>query len=357
MAQQPRQKLTQHMNQTSQKSIQIDQEGYPMLTGVRVSDEAFGRELLANIFMRDRVAYTKTSDEEVVVEAFDAPLVVLTVHKREGTVWQFQMPFDFMVSSDLKNLRLDEFDRFCGHFDNGVPFVFSRTAQAELFKLVDDFTDDSITVGETTIQIPSKYQREHAVGAPKFWSDMYSSKETPWDLDQPTPLLKQALLQLKLPRQRVLVLGAGRGHDAVEIARAGHFVTAVDFSETAEKEFQEKYGTVKGLTYLVQDAFKLPASFNQQFDLVFDHTFFVAIDPSRRKEAVQLWKRMIAPRGHILGIFFLMDKTLGPAFGSTEWEILEYFRKDFDLIYWTRSKASVEKRRNTELLVYATKKS
>lgn len=345
------------MNPTKQKSIQIDQDGYPMLEGIRVSDESFGRELLENIFMRDRVAYTKTSGEEVVVEAFDAPLVVLTVHKKENTVWEFQMPFNFIVFCDLKNLRQDQFDRFCGHFDSGVPFVFSRSAQAELFKLVEDYSDDSITVGGSELKILSKYQRDNDVDAPKFWSDMYSAKETPWDLDQPTPLLKQALLQLKLPRQRVLVLGAGRGHDAVELARAGHVVTAVDFSETAHKEFQEKYSTVKDLTYLVQDAFKLPASFNQQFDLVFDHTFFVAIDPARRKEVVQLWKRMIAPRGHILGIFFVMDKVLGPAFGSTEWEILEYFKKDFDLIYWTRSKISVEKRKNCELLVYASKKS
>jgi hypothetical protein len=51
-----------------------------------------------------------------------------------------------------------------------------------------------------------------------------------------------------------------------------------------------------------------------------------------------------------------MDRDEGPPFGATEWEIHELLKKDFDFLYWTRTKASVETRRHRELVVYAGKR-
>jgi len=337
----------------NQKTIQIDPDGYLMVEGLRVSDEDFGREILGNLYTRESLFYTKTAGEEVLVDSFDAPLIVLSIHKGTGTVWNFQMPYNYILPFDLKNFCLDDFDRFCGRFGNGVPFVLSRRAQASLFNMVEDYTDTSITVEGVTIELPPKYKVKDRISDSNFWTDLYKNQDTPWDLNEASPVLKQALLQLKLPRQRVAVLGAGIGHDAVEFARAGHLVTAIDISHLAKEAHIKKYGEIKNLNYVTGDAFKLDASFAQNFDLVFDHTFFCAVEPSRRKEVVKLWKRLLVPRGHLLSIHFVMDREEGPPFGISQWELHELLRKDFELLYWTRTKASIPARLNKELLVYA----
>ncbi len=345
----------------NQKRIQIDIEGDIVFDGNKVTDAEFGRKVLASLTTRDGITYANMDNEEFVVEAFDAPLMIRGIDKGSAndseTLWQLQGSYDFKMPFDLKNLHLDDWDRFCGHFDTGVPFVFSRAAQGQFFNMLDDYTDNSILVGNTNITIENKFKNASSISTQDFWSDFYKTKETPWDLDGPSPVLKHALLQLKLPRQRILVLGAGKGHDAVELARAGHVVTAVDFSPDAFEAYKSKYGNkVSDLKYLIADAFQPPTEFTQSFDVVFDHTFFCAVEPKRRKEVVNLWKRALQPRGHLLAVFFLMDKDEGPPFGATEWELHQLIKKDFEPLYWTRSNVSIPTRANRELLVYASKK-
>lgn len=296
----------------SQKSIKVDPEGFLVFDEVRVTDEEFGRSALGQIFRENDLFFTEISGEKISVEAFDAPYVVSSIEKLDGATWNFRMPYGLTLSFDLRKLCLDDWDRFCGHFSNHIPFVFSRKAQADFFNSLDGFSDDSITIEGEEIPILPKYKNSKKISGPEFWNEFYISQNTPWDLGEASPVLKQALLQLKLPRQRVLVLGAGRGHDAAEIARAGHVVTAVDISEPAKKDFLSKYSNVRDLTYVVADAFDLPAHFYQSFDLVIDHTFFVAIEPRRRSEVVQVWKKALVPGGHLLAIFFLFDRMEGP---------------------------------------------
>jgi hypothetical protein len=45
-----------------------------------------------------------------------------------------------------------------------------------------------------------------------------------------------------------------------------------------------------------------------QVDLVCEHTFFCAIDPSMRPQYVQAIASWIKPRGFLVGNFFLLDK-------------------------------------------------
>jgi SAM-dependent methyltransferase len=150
-----------------------------------------------------------------------------------------------------------------------------------------------------------------------------------------------------------LILGCGSGNDAAYFAKQGHTVTAVDFSEEAVAQAKAKYEGVEGLTFLRQDALALPESWNERFDLVFEHTFYCAISPDRRGELVRTWKRMLHGQGHLLGVFFVMEKRFGPPFGGSEWEIRERLKKDFKFLYWTRWHRSLERRKAKELVVYA----
>jgi len=66
------------------------------------------------------------------------------------------------------------------------------------------------------------------------WEQRYQQGETGWDRGQPSPALHQWLEQGVLKPGRILIPGCGRrGHEAVELARRGFEVTAIDIAPSA----------------------------------------------------------------------------------------------------------------------------
>lgn len=346
---------------TSDRFIQIDEEGYPCFEGVRVQDKEFGHQVLAGLEKDEfnRIV-TRVDGEPILVEAFDQPLIAQQVEQKPGLEWEVLMPYEYRATFDLKSISVDEWDRFHGRTLSGIPFVCSRKAQAELFQLADSFDDESLCIEGETIPTPDWLQDNLSVNACQFWTGMYNDPSKPkpdWELEEPSPVLPQVLPQIKIPRSRIMILGMGSGNDAAYLADQGHLVTAVDLCPEAIEQAQEKYGQVKNLEILHQDLFELGPEHNEQYDLIFEHTCYCAITPSRRNELVSLWKRLLHDQGHLLGVFFAMDRRFGPPFGGSEWEVRERLRKHFDFLYWTRWHHSRGGRQGKEFVVYAKKKS
>lgn len=340
----------------SDRYIQIDEEGHFHFEGVRVSDADYGATLFSGLYMDETGrCRCKTNDVDVWVEAFDAPLVAANVERDDSSTWELILPYGYSESFHLNTLTLDEWDRFHGYTVRGIPFVFSRAAQSEFFNLVDDYDDDTITVSGHTYHLPSWLNPRPETGASEFWNHIYRTEYPGWELNQPHPALPAFLPKLKLSRSRVLVLGAGSGNDAAFFAAQGHIVTAVDFSHEAVARARAKYGTQPDLTFLQADAFQLPQELSGQFDLIFEHTFYCAIDPVRRNEVVKIWRRALVPGGHVLGVFFAYDKPTGPPFGGSEWELRARLKGAFRPLYWMRLRNSPPKRTAREVLIYAEK--
>jgi SAM-dependent methyltransferase len=339
------------------KYIAIDEEGFPLFGDVRVTDAKVGAEILKNIKFAENGAFQTTLQEtDYFVEAFDEPYVAAQVSKAPSG-WTISLPYSLEVSFDPHSLSLDEWDRFHGFTSSGVPFVLSRKAQAEFFNLVNEFDDESITIDHEVIELPGWLEPQTEVRNEKYWSHIYQTEEPRWELNDAAPALKDMLPRLKLPKSRVLVLGCGSGNDAAYFAEQGHFVTAVDISPEALARAQKKYGHLSNIKWLQEDIFKLNQSHDQSYDLVFEHTCYCAIDPSKRNELVKNWKRLLAPGGYLLGVFFTMEKKKGPPFGGSEWEIRERLKKSFQFVFWGRWHQSIERRNGKELLIYAQKKS
>lgn len=345
--------------QPVQKTIQIDEDGYFKTGEMRVADADYGSYLFSNIVVDDRGRFLINDIKEgmILIEAFDDPFVARSITQENGK-WVAHMPYGFTAEFDLSTLKLDEWDRFHGRTNKKIPFVLSRTAQAEFFNLVDQFDDESVTIdGETYETSPLLTAQGEDVSSAAYWNESYTEVARPgWEMEEPNPALVSALPPLKLHPQRVLVLGAGSGNDAAHLAALGHHVTAVDFSDEALERAKKKFGGKENLRFVKADVFKLPMEFDASFDLIIEHTLFCAIDPQRRNELTKVWRRCLTDTGFILGLFFTIDRPNGPPYGTTEWELRERFKKGFRPLYWMRLRQqSHPSRQGMETLVFAQK--
>ncbi len=340
------------------KFLNIDDQGFPALGGVRVTDEKVGKEIIKGISMdKEGRAVTKAMGENYIVEYFDEPLVAKNVEVTDAKSGKIQLPYGLSAEFKFDTLCSDEWDRFHGRTDAQIPFVFSRAAQAEFFNRADSYDDESVTLKGKTYTISPMFQLNQNVQSPTYWTKRYQDKETKWDQEGPAQALKSIMPQLKLSSQRIAVLGAGTCEDAAYLASLGHFVTAIDFSGEAIARARLKFSQLERLKFIECDIFHLPASLDESFDLVFEHTCYCAVDPLKRSQLVKIWNRLLAPQGHMLGVFFAVDKRQGPPFGGSEWEIKKRLEKYFRLLYWTRWREENYSRVGQELVVFAQKTS
>ena len=190
------------------------------------------------------------------------------------------------------------------------------------------------------------------VNSAQKWEADYAHKTDGWDLGGPTPVFKRLASSGHFKPGRMIVLGAGRGHDAREFARHGFQVTAVDFASHAVQEMQRLADPAAPIEILQDDIFTLPESLNDTFDYVLEYTCFCAIDPKRRAEYADLVTRLLKPKGIYIDLAFPLDgRKGGPPFAVTETEIFDLFQKrGFKLLSREKPAESVSRRRYAEEL-------
>jgi SAM-dependent methyltransferase len=187
--------------------------------------------------------------------------------------------------------------------------------------------------------------------APTFWEARYNDGRDGWDLGQPAPPFVDLLSGSGTPPPgRLFVPGCGRGYDAIWFAQHGFDVTAVDFAETALRDARRNAKSAGvGVQFLRHDLFTLPASFDHSFDYVIEHTCFAAIPLERRRDYVQLVKRLLKPEGLYIALFFTHGNPGGPPFTTTADEIRSLFGNDFVIEKLEPPARSIERRKGQEL--------
>ncbi|HEY9888128.1 MAG TPA: methyltransferase domain-containing protein, partial [Candidatus Obscuribacterales bacterium] len=175
---------------------------------------------------------------------------------------------------------------------------------------------------------------------------------------QAAPPLVHYLAQATLPPGATVVLGCGRGHDALLFARAGFTVTGVDYAPSAIAAATDN-AHHQGLTaqFLQRDIFALLPEYAAQFDYVVEHTCFCALEPALRDRYVTLVHQLLKPQGTFIGLFFTHDRPGGPPYGTTPGEITTRFAPYFAIETLTPTPHSVAARRHEEHLGIMHKRS
>lgn len=190
------------------------------------------------------------------------------------------------------------------------------------------------------------------VNSARKWEADYARHTDGWDLGGPTPVFQRLASSGRFEPGRMIVLGAGRGHDAREFARHNFQVTAVDFAVHAVREMQRLADPAAPVEILRHDIFTLPETLNNSFDYVLEYTCFCAIDPKRRGEYADLVTRLLKSKGIYIDLAFPLDRRKGgPPFAVTEAEIFDLFQKrGFKLLSREKSAESISPRKHAEEL-------
>ena len=184
---------------------------------------------------------------------------------------------------------------------------------------------------------------------PEYWQQVYDTEPRPgWDMDAATPLVAE-LLDLGRPAAgaALAVPGCGFGHDAAELARRGFRVTAFDFAAAALEGARSRYGEV--VDWRLEDWF---ATRTGPFDAVFDHTCFVAMEPTRREAYVARTADLLVPGGlWLLAAFHDVQGRPGPPFALPQESLRALASARFEVLHLDDAARSHPRRAGRELLL------
>ncbi|KAF8450796.1 hypothetical protein L210DRAFT_3500099 [Boletus edulis BED1] len=195
------------------------------------------------------------------------------------------------------------------------------------------------------------------------WDDAWKIGLTPWDSGDIQPALRDLILfnELDLPKAgRALVPGCGRGYDAAFIAsHLGLDALAIDISPTAVQAARENPSAISGasVTFEATDFFELSVPDGQHFNLIYDHTFFVAIPPVRRCDWGKQISALLKPGGYLVTLVFPLNLPVdedGPPFFVKPEHYAEVLGEGWEKVLDKAPENSIPERRSLTNLRTAT---
>jgi SAM-dependent methyltransferase len=196
------------------------------------------------------------------------------------------------------------------------------------------------------------------------WEQRYQTDDTPWEKGAPAPPLLEWLQARGPLHGKILVPGCGYGHDVRAIAAASPDakVVGLDISRRAI-ERARRFPGIGREVYQQGDLFNLGREYSGEFQWVFEHTCFCAIDPERRPDYVDAIVGALQAKGILLAFFYVnpWDKGEepaegGPPFGVLITELDQLFGPGFELVEEMYPRCSYPGREGREIVRLLRKK-
>ena len=181
-----------------------------------------------------------------------------------------------------------------------------------------------------------------------YWEDKYAQNTTGWDIGYVSTPLKEYIDQLKNKNTKILIPGAGNGHEVEYLFTKGFTnINVVDIALQPLKNLKARIPSFPDAHLIHMDFFDLEIL---DFDLILEQTFFCALDPTLRKAYASKMHDLLAPKGKIAGLLFDFPLTEdGPPFGGSEEEYRAIFGQYFTIKVLERAYNSIKPRKGKEL--------
>lgn len=187
-----------------------------------------------------------------------------------------------------------------------------------------------------------------------YWENRYKNGDAPWDASGVTTPIKNFIDNLTDTSLRVLVPGAGNGHE-FEYLISRDFTNAymLDIAETPLKNAAERLPQLPEAHFIHTDFFTHQA----EYDLIIEQTFFCALPPELRDDYVTKMHNLLAPGGILAGLLFNFPLTEeGPPFGGSPEEYTQRFSHLFTIKTMEPAANSIKPRQDRELFIIFEKK-
>jgi SAM-dependent methyltransferase len=187
-----------------------------------------------------------------------------------------------------------------------------------------------------------------------FWTARYQNNETGWDLGEPSTPLKEYIDQLNNKNLSILIPGAGNAYEAEYLFNKGFKnITVIDISSEPLKNIQKRLPDFPKENLIHGDFF----DHTKQYDLIFEQTFFCALNPSLRNDYVKQMHNLLKPKGKLVGVLFTNPlNTEMPPFATTKEEYIAYFSPKFNFKVLENCYNSIIPRAGRELFINLEKK-
>ena len=184
-----------------------------------------------------------------------------------------------------------------------------------------------------------------------YWDNLYKTKEVGWDIGYPSPALRNYIDQLSDKSIRILIPGCGNAYEAEYLLRNGfHHVTLIDIAPQLTTALMAKFENHPGIKprIITGDFFEL----HGQFDLILEHTFLSALQPTLRIAYTKKMHELLTPNGKLVGVLFGKHfEEDGPPFGGSIEEYRDLFRDNFDICVLEPCYNSIERRAGSEVFI------
>ena len=186
-----------------------------------------------------------------------------------------------------------------------------------------------------------------------FWDKKYQSHQTGWDIGSISEPLKCYIDQIKNKDIQILIPGCGNAHEAKYLLDKGFTnITIIDISETLIHILKEVFRDRNQINIIHGDFFE----HQDNYDLIFEQTFFCAINPNLRISYVKKMHQLLKKNGKLVGVLFDKNFESGPPFGGNQKEYIQLFSNNFNLKTFEKCYNSILPRKNNELFIILEKK-